>query len=200
MAEAGSGPSWWGIDELARWVGAACWAEHRVFEMTGRWASGAGDPELRVYFSAVSAHRAALMAQWRDRLPVRAGVDVGALVAAPDPAAADAAFLLEGQDEPLLQLGGLVTVVLPRLLSAYAARLTRATPVSEGPVIAVLRQVGWSGGRELAQGRALQEDRLDPGRAGAAGPAGAEKVAEFCGRLERALERLSDKSPDAWAS
>jgi hypothetical protein len=204
VADDSPGPPWRGIDDLARRVGAYCWAEHRVFELTGRWASGAGDPEIRVFFSVVSARHAAWSLQWRDRLPVRAGVDLAALVAAPGPSAAEAASLLEGQDHPLLQLGGLVTVLLPGLLSAYGAHLAQASAVSEGPVIALLGQIGWAGGREAAQGRALLEDRLTPGSGadgtGADGANGAENVAEWCRQLERSLEAPSDKSPDAWAS
>jgi hypothetical protein len=211
----GPDPSWRGIDDLARRVGAYCWAEHRVFELTGRWASGAGDPEIRVFFSVASARHAAWSAQWRDRLPVRAGVDVAALVAAPGPGAAEAASLLEGQEDPVLQLAGLVTVLLPGLRSAYGAHLAQASPVSEGPVIAVLGQIGWAGDTEVAQGRALLEDRLGLAEggagavAGAVGSAGAdgageaqgaEKVADWCHRIERSLEAPSDKSPDAWAS
>jgi hypothetical protein len=213
----GAGPPWRGIDDLARRVGAYCWAEHRVFELTGRWASGAGDPEIRVFFSVASARHAAWSAQWRDRLPVRAGVDLAALVAAPGPGAAEAASLLEGQEDPLLQLAGLVTVLLPGLRLAYGAHLAQASPVSEGPVIAVLGQIGWAGDTEVAQGRALLEDRVAPaaGRAEAEAGAravgsggadgggeaqGAEKVADWCRRIERSLEAASYKSPDAWAS
>jgi hypothetical protein len=197
------GTTWMGIDDLARRVGAYCWAEHRVFELAGRWASGAGDPEIRVYFSAVSARHAAWSAQWRDRLPVRAGVDLAALVAGPGPAAAEATLLLEDQEHPLLQLGGLVDVVLPRLQSAYGTHLAVASPVSEGPVIAVLRQIDWAGAAEVAQGRALLEERLVPGRPGidgAAGAAGFEKVADWCRRVERSFALPTDKSPDVWPS
>jgi hypothetical protein len=199
------GPAWWGIEELARRVGAYCWAEHRLFELTGRWASGTGDPEIRLFFSVASAHHAALAGQWRDRLPVRAGVDVAALVAAPDVGAAEASSLLDDQAAPLFQLGGLVNVVLPRLRSAYAAHLARATPVSEGPVMAVLSLIEWSDGVELARGRDLLADRLAKGRVEGDAPDAeaeveAENVAEFCRLLERRLESHSDKSPDAWAS
>jgi hypothetical protein len=207
VAEAGvgSGVSWWGIEDLARRVGAYCWAEHRVFELTGRWASGTGDPEIRLFFSTASAHHAALAGHWRDRLPVRAGVDVAALVTAPYAAAAEAASLLEDQSAPLLQLGGLANVVLPHLRSAYAAHLARAAPVSEGPVMAVLRLIEWSGGIEMARGRALLADRLAEGRAEGDEPHAeaeveVEKVAQFLRILERLLEPTSDKSPAAWAS
>ncbi len=185
-------------------MGGYCWWEHRLFELTGRWASGTGDPEIRVLFSQMSARHAAFSLQWRDRLPARAGVDVTALVVAPSLADADALTLLEGQSDDLLRLGGLIEVVLPRLRSAYRAHLAQASAVSEGPVIEVLRQIAAAGAWEMGQGQALlrpdQGPDQRPGRSGRPTPQRAEDVAEFCGNLERSFEAASDKSPAAWAS
>jgi hypothetical protein len=175
---------------LARRVGACCWWEHKIFELTGRWAGGTGDPEIRVLFDEISARHATFSLLWRDRLPARAGVDVTALVVAPSRADADVATLLDGQSDDLFRLGGLMEVVLPRLHSAYREHLTQASPVSEGPVIEVLRQIAAAGDREMGQGQALL--RPTPHRA--------TDVAEFCRILERSFEAASDKSPAAWAS
>ena len=50
------------IGELAERCGHYCWVESRLFELTGSWASrpagAAGDPELRVFFSEMSAWHA----------------------------------------------------------------------------------------------------------------------------------------------
>jgi hypothetical protein len=197
--------TWRTIDQLARCVGGYCWWEHRLFELTGRWASGTGEgPEIRVLFSQMSARHGAFSLQWRDRLPARAGVDVTALVVAPSRADADALTLLEGQSDDLLRLGGLIEVVLPRLHSAYRAHLTQASAVSEGPVIEVLRHIAGAGDREMGQGQALlrTDQRADQraGRSGRPTPHRAGNVAEFCGTLERSFEAASDKSPAAWAS
>ena len=89
MAEAAG---WRGIDELAALVGHYGWLEARLFELTGRWATApAGDgaapdgraDELRVWCAAASRRHGELAAHWAQRLPVRAGVDAGALVVAP---------------------------------------------------------------------------------------------------------------------
>jgi hypothetical protein len=192
--------TWRTIDQLARRVGGYCWWEHRLFELTGRWASGAGDPEIRVLFSQMSARHAAFSLQWRDRLPARAGVDVTALVMAPSRADADTLTLLEGQSEDLLRLGGLIEVVLPRLRSAYRAHLAQASAVSEGPVIEVLRQIAAAGELEMGQGQALLRPDQRPAQLGRPTPQRAENVSEFCGALERSFEAASDKSPAAWAS
>src|ERR1700722_16849603 len=121
--------TWRTIDQLAGRVGGYCWWEHRLFELTGGWASGTGDPEIRVLFSQMSPRHAAVSLQWRDRLPARAGVDVTALVVAPNRADVDALTLLDGQSDDLLRLGGLIEVVLPRLHSAYRAHLRQASAV-----------------------------------------------------------------------
>jgi hypothetical protein len=193
--------TWRTIDELARRVGGYCWWEHRLFELTGRWASGTGeDPEIRVLFSQMSARHAAYSLQWRDRLPARAGVDVTALVVAPSRADVDALTLLERESDDLLRLGGLIEVVLPRLHSAYRAHLRQASAVSEGPVIEVLRHIAAAGDREIGQGQALLRPDERPGRSGRPTPHRAGNVAEFCRTLERSFEAASDKSPAAWAS
>lgn len=195
-----SGFTWRTIDQLARRVGGYCWWEHRLFELTGRWSSGTGDPEIRVFFSQMSARHAAFSLQWRDRLPARAGVDRTALVVAPSQADADVLTLLEGQSDDLLRLGGLLDVVLPRLHSAYRAHLTQASSVSEGPVIEVLRQIAGAEDREMDHGQALLRPDQRPGRSGGPTPHRAGDVAEFCRSLERSFEDASDKSPAAWAS
>ncbi len=193
--------TWRTIDQLARRVGGYCWWEHRLFELTGRWASGTGDdPEIRVLFSQMSARHGAVSLQWRDRLPARAGVDVTALVVAPSRADADALTLLEGQSDDLLRLGGLIEVVLPRLHSAYRAHLRQASAVSEGPVIEVLRDTAAAGDREIGQGQALLRPDQRSARSGRPTPHRAGNVAEFCRTLERSFEAASDKSPAAWAS
>jgi hypothetical protein len=192
--------TWRTIDQLARRVGGYCWWEHRLFELTGRWASGIGDPEIRVYFSQMSARHAAVSLQWRDRLPARAGVDLTALVVAPSRADAEVLSLLEGQCDDLLRLGGLIEVVLPRLHSAYRAHLMQASAVSEGPVIEVLSQIAGAGEREIDHGQALLRPDQRAERSGRPTPHRAGHVAEFCLTLERSFEAASDKSPDAWAS
>jgi hypothetical protein len=140
---------------LAACVGGYCWQEHRLFEMTGGWASGEGDPAIRVYFSEMSARHAGLALGWHDRLPVRAGVDVAALVAAPSAETAARCAALEAEPDLQRRLAGVVTDLLPRLLSTYQAHLAQAWPVSEAPVADVLRLIDLTGDREVQLGRAL---------------------------------------------
>jgi hypothetical protein len=148
------------IGELAELVGGFCWVEGRLFELSGEWASQpepGADPEINVYFAALSRHHGDLAARWSDRLPVRAGVNPAALVVTPDgPEDANLSLLAQATD-PLARLAGLVEVVLPDLLGAYAALLAHASPVSEAPVMALLGPARLTGSGEVDRGRALIE-------------------------------------------
>ena len=72
-----------GIDELAALVGHYCWLEWRIFEVTGAWAGAGHGGATRgcgVWCAAVARRHGELATRWAERLPVRAGVDAGALV------------------------------------------------------------------------------------------------------------------------
>jgi hypothetical protein len=174
------------IETLADLVGRYCWLEHRLFEMTGAWASAsragipdaaeaadaaevadaldvataldvanALDAERRVWCAAVSRRHGALSMRWRERLPLRAGVDRAALVSAP-PGTLPSLLeeLAEGTDA-WDGLDALVRGVLPGLAETYAAHLRDASVVSEGPVLEVLVEARREGLREIDRGLAL---------------------------------------------
>jgi hypothetical protein len=175
------------IDALAERCGNYCWLEHRLFELTGRAAStptrpagGAVDGEIRVFLSEMAARHAFLAAQWRDRLPVRAGVDADALVAPPSAQVGAAVELLAGASEARLVLSGLVEHLLPRLLLAYEEEAARASWVCEAPVRAVLDVADLLLGQELLAGRDLLWRVLDAGTP-------PRNVAEFGAVVQRAL-------------
>jgi len=163
------------IDELAQRCGQYCWIENRLFALTGMWAGtpmmagtptaaglpiapGASAPieaEMRVIASEMSSWHGFVAGQWRDRLPVRAGVDAEALVVAPPGPLGPALELLEAETDLTRALGGLTEQILPALLVAYDEHLAQASPVSEAPVCALLGlvrpriQLEIEGGREL---------------------------------------------------
>ena len=155
-------PAWRGIDDLAALVGAYCWLEHRLFELTGCWATEPRDrdgsdahlAECRVWCAASSRRHGALAGRWAEHLPVRAGVDPAALVTAP-----------EGPLAPALEelgtnwaIGGfclLVQSVLPWLDGVYAAHLDQASPVSEAPVVEVLVEARRAAAVETRGGQSL---------------------------------------------
>jgi hypothetical protein len=175
------------IDESAVRCGAYAWLEHRLFELTGSRASAPcatavpPDAEIRVFLSEASARHALLAGQWRERLPVRAGVDADALVAPPPGGAARALDLVECAPDLLTVLAALVEQVLPRLLRAYEDERPLASPVNEAPVRAVLELAGHLGDEEVRWGLALLE------RARGDGGAGAGRVAASSGEIQRIL-------------
>jgi hypothetical protein len=156
--------AWRGIDELAELIGAYCWVENRIFGLSGAWASGAGhdaaevlEPALRVWCASVSARHGALASRWAERLPVRAGVDPGALVTAPAGPLARALDLVAAGPAPV-GAATLVGAVLPGLLGAYGAHLRTASPVTEAPVLEVLAGALRDLGGEILSGRLLLEE------------------------------------------
>ena len=153
---------WRSIDDLAALVGAYCWLEHRLFELTGRWATEPADrggteaipAEGRVWCAASSRRHGALAGRWAEHLPVRAGVDVTALVMAPEGPLAPALEELETN----WAIGGfclLVQSVLPWLDGVYAAHLDQASPVSEAPVVEVLVEARRAAAVETRGGQSL---------------------------------------------
>jgi hypothetical protein len=171
----GSGPRWRGIDELARLVGTYCWLDGMVFTTTGRWATGSGelDPSLRVWCAATSRRHGALAGCWAERLPVRAGVERGALVQAPGPgdAFAKAADALGALTDIAAGVDVLAACVLPRTLAVYTAHLAQASPVSEAPVAEVLGRARQALAAEISEGSRLLA--AHPGGPGASAAAAA---------------------------
>jgi hypothetical protein len=156
------------IGQLASRCGAYCWLEDRLFSLTGAWASATlgdtetADPQASVAFSVMSAHHGLVAARWRDRLPVRAGVDAGALIAPPTPRLAEALDRLGGEPRLAVRVHALAELVLPSVLAAYEQHLSHSTPVNEGPVRAVLAETVALGARELERLRALRSP-VSPG-------------------------------------
>lgn len=167
MAEAadGDGVAWRTIDDLAGLVGAYCWVEHRLFEVTGVWASvpeaGGSSPDatdggLRVWCAATAQRHGALAGRWAERLPVRAGVDAAALVAAPA-GLAEALDELGATKELATGVATLVETVLPWVRGVYGSHLAAASPVSEASVMEVLVEARRGGRAEIRGGRSLLE-------------------------------------------
>lgn len=153
---------WRTIEELAALVGAYCWLERRIFEVTGSWATGAGPAdtdvaELRVWSAATSRRHGALAGRWAECLPVRAGVDAAALVAVPGWATGVAGAFeeLEATKDLAAGVSALVETVLPWVGGLYGSHLGVATPVSEAAVMEVLVEGRRKASTEIRGGRLL---------------------------------------------
>jgi hypothetical protein len=150
---------WRDIGELAELIGAYCWVENRIFGVTGAWATGPGDgltPALRVWCAGVSRRHGLLAERWVDRLPVRAGVDRGALVVAPAGPLAGALDALAAAPAAV-GVAAVVHVAFPRLQAVYARHGRTGSPVSEGPVLDVLMAARLELEAEIGGGRGLLE-------------------------------------------
>ena len=194
---AGAGSDFLTLDQLMARCGTYCWVEHRLFALTGQWASDEGDPECRVLFSTMSRQHALVASQWRDRLPVRAGIDPEALVVPPAGPMGPALDVLEAQTDVFLRLAGLVEVVLPRLRATYGEHLARASAVRQAPVMAVLRYARLVGAAEISSGHALVQYRLQQGERA---EERAEIWAEFGPELQRPFGSVAGIFPVARAS
>jgi hypothetical protein len=193
-------PAFRTIGELATRCGHYCWLEHQLFALTGTRASVPASPdavvcdsEIRVFFSEMAAGHAFLAGQWRDRLPVRAGIDPAALVVPPPGSVNAALHLLGAERDSLVVLGGLVEQILPRLLAAYEDDAAHASAVSEAPVRALLEVALLRLTQEIRDGRILL-------RKGSEGDPGSGKVADFGAVLQQALRGGIGIVPAAWAS
>ena len=170
--EAGEdGNAWQTIDELAGVVGAYCWFERRLFEVAGTWASepgpdDAGEAELRVWCAALARRHGDLAGRWAARLPVRAGVDGGALISAPQrpDGLAEALDELAATKERAVGVAGLVETVLPWVGGVYSAHLAAASPVREGSVMEVLVEARREGSAEIQGGQSLLQRLSEVGK------------------------------------
>jgi hypothetical protein len=194
VPEPATGGGWRTIDELAALVGAYCWLEHRIFEVTGAWATVSGpgdvdDAELRVWAAATSRRHGVLAGRWAERLPVRAGVESAALVAAPaEPKGLAEAFEELGATKELAAgVSALTVTVLPWVGGVYGSHLLVATPVNEGSVMDVLVEARREGAAEIRGGRTLL------GR-----PAEAGKPSRHLGGVIKRAFAPTDVFPAAW--
>jgi hypothetical protein len=179
--------------QLAQLVGGYCWAEHRLFTLTGRWAAEPGDAEVRVYLAGLARRHGRLAEAWRDRLPVRDGVDRAALVVPPPGPLAPVFERLAAEPGQSCRLAGLVQSVLPRLLQTYEAHLGTTAPVRESPVLMVLEEARRAGSVEAEVGRSLWR------RLSASGE-GSGRSGDVTSEIERMFGGGSGVLPGEWAS
>jgi len=129
------------LAQAAELLGAYCFVERRLFELTGAWSGELGVPRLAVHLDQVSQQHAWHAELWADRLPVLAGIEPASLVAPAGPALGPVLDALAATDTAVERLAGLYRCVLPRLLVTYGRHLRRAVPATDAPVIRALRLV-----------------------------------------------------------
>jgi hypothetical protein len=174
------------LEEAARRLGRARWLEASLFEIIGGWAASEADPATRCYFDACSGHHAWRASQLSELIPELAhlgGVD--GLFAPPHPARAGVFGRLRTLGPESGRLCAYVQGVLPAVVEDYEAWLGECSPVSDRPVMRILRFVISDTGQDLREGvREMQRAVTVDG--GVGGPA--TLLAEFarCGPVFRA--------------
>jgi hypothetical protein len=138
------------IEQSARTVGAAVWAERYLYEVVGGWVASAVNPSVKVFLDASSQHHAWRAELWLERLPARLvqaypgdGVpQPPADLLGPGPERVAAALAaLGGLEGDSVRVGVYCRVVLTRAMVAYRAWQRRCSTSSDRPVARVLSLV-----------------------------------------------------------
>jgi hypothetical protein len=115
--------------------------ELQVFETAGGWVGATSEPRAKLALDRHSAHAAWRAEQWRERLPVLAGVDHPSLIQPPGEAWGRCFSQLATLPGTVARLAALYRVVLPRLALRYRAHLASASVVAEAPTRRTLSMV-----------------------------------------------------------
>ncbi len=155
------------IEESARLAGRWSWAERRLYEAVGAWASSCTAPGVRVYFDACSQHHAWRSSMWHARLPGRlvqaypgpAGPQPPeGLVGPADDRAEGVLAAMRALGSDLERVAVYSRAVLPRCSVAYRRLRASCTPVADRPVARALDLVladlrpDWEEGASLLVG------------------------------------------------
>lgn len=151
-------PSAFTLAESVRRAGHYAWVEARLFEMVGAWVVAVPEPELKAMLADHAARFAWHAELWHGRLPAPGGSSPPGPVEPPDAAFAALLELVGGDVATSLErLVGLYRVVVPHAVVTYTAHLAGTGPVSDGPVIQVLRLVLAQHGDTWREGEAAIE-------------------------------------------
>ena len=147
------------LEETARWVGAARWLELRCFELLGGWVTTTPEPEVKLAFARQSHHHAWHAERFERVLPSANGFSADGLVTAPDDAWAALVDDLVALTSTNDRLVGAYDVLLPAKLEEYEEWLEAIDPIQDAPLRRWLGFVVADEHADLAEGRALLEDR-----------------------------------------
>ncbi|MCZ7528200.1 MAG: hypothetical protein M5U14_18615 [Acidimicrobiia bacterium] len=149
-------PGRFDLVESARRLGACAWVEERLFEVLGSWVQGVPEPAVKIALARHSRGHAAHALLLSEAVPRRHdGEDV--VVAGADGLAAVVEALV-GTEGTVERLTGVVRVVVPRMVAAYAYHLEGTSRVADTATARALRMVladeidHWREGETLLQG------------------------------------------------
>ena len=168
------------LSQAAELIGAYCFVERRLFELTGAWSVEVAGPGVGLHLDQVSQQHAWHAELWAERLPVLAGIEPASLIRPLGPALGPVLDALAACESDVERLAGLYRCVLPRLVTSYGRHLRRAVAATDAPVMRALRLVrtdelaAWQVGEAQLEGLVETAER-------------AELAAATVGRLEAEL-------------
>ena len=164
------------LGQASELLGAYCFIERRLFELTGAWSVQVEPPRLAVHLDQLSQQHAWHAELWADRLPVLAGIEPASLIGPLGPAVGPLLDSLAAAETTLERLAGLYRCVLPRLLATYGRHLRRAVPATDAPVMRALRLVRTDELAAWQVGEAQLQALIDTAEAAAAAAAMLERL------------------------
>lgn len=177
------------LEDGARVAGHHIWLEMRLFEVLGGWVTSTPEPPVKAHLATHSRRHAWHAELWNGHLPRVVGIDADALVTPFAPAAERVVDTLAEAASTLERLVGLYRVVLPRVVTATAARLDLATPVADAALARSLRFVLADDLDEWREGEALVHRAL-------ATPDEVDRAAAHQAALERLVVEAGGLTPD----
>lgn len=117
------------IDESVAAVQRWAAIEERAFEVLGGWVTSTSSPALKVQLAEQSRHHGWRAGLWAELVPSDYGLGNAAVTSA----------MLDATDDDARRERAVE--VAQKLLDDYRTALAAASPVSDGPVIRVLRRV-----------------------------------------------------------
>lgn len=137
----GADEAWWDLDRMSRRVGRYVWFERRMFGILGEWVVSAERDDLRVELARQSRERGDLAMAWTAQLPAHVAADHAALTASPSAEVAEFVDRFERitRSDEVLAVAVLRDRLLPNQREVLEEHVAVAAPVSDGPVIDVLR-------------------------------------------------------------
>jgi hypothetical protein len=147
------------LEETARWVGAARWVELRCFELLGGWVPTTPEPDVKLAFARQSHHHAWHAELFERVLPAANGFSADGLVTAPDDAWVALLDDLVALTATSARLVGAYEMLVPTKLGEYERWFDAVDPVRDAPLRRWLGFVIVDEHADLAEGRALLDDR-----------------------------------------
>ncbi len=153
-------PGAFGIEAMARRVGAYVWVERRLFEVLGTWTPAVPELDVKLRLAVHSAHHAERADRFYARLPELRELPADDVCVPASAAVASLVDAVAGTDDPsttIEKLVGVYRVLLPHLIAVYSFHLANTATVADEPLARTLRHAiadatdDWRDGELLTQ-------------------------------------------------